>query len=596
LTTSTVALAPNTNPVLGAGASAETPTLSPRLAPSAFFGVTAQAIDRAGREDYPQWLSHIRAAGGCTRPIRLAGQTTTRDSATGALLSTVDTTSMPDGAIYKACGNRRGAVCPHCAEVYRRDAYQVLRAGMVGGKGVPETVAGHDAAFVTFTAPSFGPVHTRVVRNHTCTDRRRCDCRPDPCRARQDRAVCQHGHATVCFARHDQTDPRLGTPLCLDCYDHDHQVVWNLWAGELWRRTKQAIERRLNRLCRRHRLPGRVRVSHGKAAEFQVRGAVHFHALLRLDGYDKDNPDLILPPPAGITAADLDDAVKHAAATVTCHSDPHPARLDAHGEPTGWRIGWGEQVDIRLITMRGHGEVTDEMAAGYLAKYATKSTEITGHVSGRLDADTIGQYADPDGDHAARLIDACWRLGAATHTPDKKLSERPRSPRPATSLGERWTCDGCGHQTRLRECPRCLTAEPAAPTGSDTYVSKVVPHAYARLRRWAHMLGFGGHFLTKARRYSVTFRVLREARITWRREEDRAAADAGQFDTAEHLDEETTLVVGHFTFAGAGWRTNGDALLATTAAAKAREYARTAREELAHEIGSEVTRNAANAA
>jgi hypothetical protein len=29
-----------------------------------------------------------------------------------------------------------------------------------------------------------------------------------------------------------------------------------------------------------------VRLSHGKAAEFQSRGAVHFHALVRLDGVD----------------------------------------------------------------------------------------------------------------------------------------------------------------------------------------------------------------------------------------------------------------------------------------------------------------------
>ena len=43
---------------------------------------------------------------------------------------------MPDGVIYKSCGNRRASVCPHCAEVYRRDAFQLIRAGMIGGKGV----------------------------------------------------------------------------------------------------------------------------------------------------------------------------------------------------------------------------------------------------------------------------------------------------------------------------------------------------------------------------------------------------------------------------------------------------------------------------
>ena len=33
----------------------------------------------------------------------------------------------------------------------------------------------------------------------------------------------------------------------------------------------------------------------------------------------------------------------------------------------------------------------------------------------------------------------------------------------------------------------------------------------SRCRAWAHMLGYGGHFLTKSRRYSVTFGQLRAA-------------------------------------------------------------------------------------
>ena len=32
-----------------------------------------------------------------------------------------------------------------------------------------------------------------------------------------------------------------------------------------------------------------------------------------------------------------------------------------------------------------------------------------------------------------------------------------------------------------------------------------------RLRAWAHMLGFGGHWSTKSRRYSTTLRALRRA-------------------------------------------------------------------------------------
>jgi hypothetical protein len=37
-----------------------------------------------------------------------------------------------------------------------------------------------------------------------------------------------------------------------------------------------------------------------------------------------------------------------------------------------------------------------------------------------------------------------------------------------------------------------------------------------RLRPWAHTCGFRGHFLTKSRRYSTTFQLLRAERLNWR--------------------------------------------------------------------------------
>ena len=40
---------------------------------------------------------------------------------------------------------------------------------------------------------------------------------------------------------------------------------------------------------------------------------------------------------------------------------------------------------------------------------------------------------------------------------------------------------------------------------------------WGRLRRWTHMLGFGGHFATKTRRYSTTHKTLRAQRRIWRR-------------------------------------------------------------------------------
>src|SRR5262249_28655592 len=156
------------------------------------------AFQRASQPDYFGWLDHVRAAAGCSRPVRLIGNlyTVQRTSDTTAtILDIRHTNQLPDAAIYKACGNRRATVCPPYARTYQYDAYQILRAFLVGGKGVPETVAQHPAVFATLTAPSFGVVHTRVVKHHTCVNRKRCDCRPDPCHARtgpNTLGVCQH--------------------------------------------------------------------------------------------------------------------------------------------------------------------------------------------------------------------------------------------------------------------------------------------------------------------------------------------------------------------------------------------------------------------
>jgi hypothetical protein len=475
-----------------------------------------QAVARAARPDYPAWLSHVKAASACTRPVRLAGTIATIEAATGRILSEVATVGMPDGVIYKPCGNRRESVCPACSKRYQHDAYHVVRSGLVGGKGVPEDVAHHPAVFPTFTAPGFGEVHTRVVKRHTCARRKDCDCRPEPCHARRDLTVCPHGVRLACFARHDPDDRSLGTPLCLDCYDHDAQVVWNLASGELWRRTTIAINRYVRRLARQRGIPDvpivyttrkgetrirmvcPIRLSFGKAAEMQRRAVVHFHAIIRLDGIDPADPTAIVTPPAGIDAADLVDAVDHAARTVGFSTEPHPT------QPHGWRIGWGDQVLTKVITVAGKGEVTDGMVAAYLAKYATKSTEVTGHVSTRLNPDTVHVYADPDGTHTERLVEACWILGR--------------------------------------------------------------PKEWRRLRRWAHMLGFGGHFLTKSRRYSITFAMLRNQRVVFRR-----AQTAGP-ERAEPGEQPTTLVVNFLQFVGAGWHTTADALLANTSAAMAREH------------------------
>ena len=86
-----------------------------------------------------------------------------------------------------------------------------MRAGLAGGKGVPESVAIHPCVFATFTAPSFGPVHTRVLTP---------DGKVARCRPRRKANHCPHGRRLSCGQRHKDDDACLGKPLCPDCYDY----------------------------------------------------------------------------------------------------------------------------------------------------------------------------------------------------------------------------------------------------------------------------------------------------------------------------------------------------------------------------------------
>ena len=137
-------------------------------------------------------------------------------------------------------------------------------------------------------------------------------------------------------------------------------------------------------------------------------------------------------------------------------------------------------------------------------------------------------------------------------------------------------------------CPACA-AERQASLDAQPPTTAAGTNPHARLRRWAHMLGYGGHFLTKARRYSTTFGELRAERIQYRRDHDdrhgEAADDPGHVLAAGMFDDDTPLIVGTLSFAGVGWHTIGDALLANTAAAQARDRQAIGREELAHEAG-----------
>jgi hypothetical protein len=470
-------------------------------------GVLQEVIDRAG-PGYDRWMEQVAQTGYCAHPVRLRGRVDHADAETGEVRAVYDTEREPDATLLKACGNRRASVCLSCSATYQGDQFHLLAAGLRGGKGVPETVSAHPRLFVTFTAPSFGRVHSRRAQGLLV----------HPCHPYRQGQRCPHGRRVGCWQRHDPNDPKLGEPLCGRCYQAGGQVLWNALAGRLWSRTTIYVYRALAQLAglTEGELRALVRVSFAKVAEYQRRGAVHFHAIIRLDAATTCGcPSGVAPPPAGFTADLLERAIRQAATAVTV---PCPMVDEDQGVTLTAR--WGEQLDVRHITEVGDDdrELSAEQVAGYVAKYATKSTEALGvtldHRIGEVELEGLDVPA-----HVAELVRACWELGA-----------RP----------------GLGG---------------------------------LRLRSWAHMLGFGGHFSTKSRRYSTTLGALRRSRVAYairRRRGDTLPLDAW----GRPEDDQTVIVVASWHFLGLGYQTTGEAWLAASAAARAREMRRVAREEL----------------
>ncbi|MFF9666425.1 replication initiator protein RepSA [Streptomyces althioticus] len=339
----------------------------------------------ASAVDYHRWEEQIRRTGGCADPIHLTGWTLHKDKTTGEILHRYSTEGEPGGRLRIACGNRRASRCPSCAWTYAGDTYHLIRAGLAGDerRDIPATVRDYPRVFLTLTAPSFGPVHNRP-----------------------DHGTCR------CGTRHAPDAPELGTALDPDTYDYAGAVLFNNHAGQLWQRFTTRLRRELAARAglSRSQLADHCRVSYGKVAEFQKRGAIHFHAVVRLDG--PDGPDTA--PPSWATVQLLADAIRAAAAhSYTSVSVPaaedHPART----------FRWGTQLDVRPVKGFGDGsELTEQAVASYVAKYATKAAENTGTLDRR-----IGELAELDRhqvpDHTRRLIEACKTLDPLY--PDRRL-------------------------------------------------------------------------------------------------------------------------------------------------------------------------------
>jgi replication initiator protein RepSA len=184
--------------------------------------VVTQMIRRAASASFENWWKKVEEVGFCANPIHLTG---------GDELGR-------EHQVLTRCNNRRAIVCPSCSDLYARDTWQLIDAGLRGGHHeIPTTVAEHPQVFVTLTAPSFGAVHTTRTTG---------SCHPPGTRWGR----CPHGNPRWCEAAHDHNEPALGQPLCRDCYDYLGHVLFSWHAPELWRRFTIQLRRLLSRRLR----------------------------------------------------------------------------------------------------------------------------------------------------------------------------------------------------------------------------------------------------------------------------------------------------------------------------------------------------------
>src|SRR5690606_5386241 len=191
----------------------------------------------------------------------------------------------PSGVLVR-CGSRQKSRCPSCAELYRGDWAAIARSGVFNGDPLASRFY-----LLTLTAPSFGAVH-RVPKSGG-TSRRRCRC----------------------GATHSATDAGLrGVPVDEAGYDYAGLVAWNRDSGTLWDNTRRRL---------RDHFAG---VEFFVVREWQERGALHLHALIRI-------------PRAGAPTADVLGSVAQAAR--------------AFSKVDGSEVVWGEQFNCQTFRADG---------------------------------------------------------------------------------------------------------------------------------------------------------------------------------------------------------------------------------------------------
>lgn len=261
----------------------------------------------------PSWeLQQAARVSFCERPIFLVGR---------------DKSGVTRHVVAIRCKARQASQCVPCSRAFQLDARRLVRLGFVEERRCLPDVRWW---WLTLTAPGVeltgAPVHTR----RSGANGGRAPCGSGRCFACDRPAPCRR--------RHEAGDPSLGAPLegHEDCFRYWAIVRWNWNVPALWDQTTAYL---------RSNLRGRPwTLQSAKVVQWQARGAVHIHAVLRTTA-----------------SADL------------LHEAIAAARVQ------GW--GWGRQVKLERLTPAG-AETTAKSAQAiasrinYLCRYATRDVRV----------------------------------------------------------------------------------------------------------------------------------------------------------------------------------------------------------------------------
>lgn len=149
---------------------------------------------------------------------------------------------------FVRCNNRRKVKCESCSYLAQGDYRKLLRAGYLE---LEDTIDEYAYYLLTLTAPSFGAVHRVPKKGRSKT---RCKC--------------------GCFHSAERDGHLRGVAVDLDTYRFDEVVAWNNHLGKLWNATNTKLKTLLPTM------------DYIKVAEWQERGALHLHVILRIPRAD----------------------------------------------------------------------------------------------------------------------------------------------------------------------------------------------------------------------------------------------------------------------------------------------------------------------